>query len=85
MEKGTKKSKKGFLITEIILLILIIGCVGGCVFLINEINGYKRLEKEYKNDSKKFGSVLKGKEAELKEVEAEVEIYKQSFYHSYQT
>ena len=76
MEKRVKQGKKGFLICEIILLILITISVVGCVFLYGKVNDYKKLEKEYKSDNKKFSNILKTKEDELKGVQKDLNYYR---------
>jgi peptidoglycan/xylan/chitin deacetylase (PgdA/CDA1 family) len=76
MEKRVKQGKKGFLICEIILLILITISVVGCVFLYGKVNDYKKLEKEYKSDNKKFSNILKTKEDELKGVKKDLNYYR---------
>ena len=76
MGKRTRKSKKGFLGIELILLLLIGVSLYGGYYFYNEINIAKKDIKKNNSDYKNINITLKEKEKELKEVSSELESYK---------
>lgn len=76
MEKGNKKSKKGFLIPESILLILIIISSIICVLLNNELNKAKKSYLKNKSDYKLALENLNIKKVELENITNELNGYK---------
>ena len=76
MEKGNKKGKKGFLIPEIILLILITISLLGCILLNNKLNEAKKNYLKNKSDYKLAMEKLNTTKVELENVSNELEGYK---------
>ena len=76
MEKGNKKGKKGFLITEIILLILIIVSLLGCILLNNKLSEAKKNYLKNKSDYKLAMEKLNTTKVELQNISEELESYK---------
>ena len=76
MEKGNKKGKKGFLITEIILLILITISLLGCVLLNNKLSEAKKNYLKNKSDYKLAMEKLNTTKVELENISNELEGYK---------
>lgn len=75
MEKGNKKGKKGFLILESILLILIIISSIICVLLNNELNKVKKSYLKNKSDYKLALENLNIKKVELENITNELNGY----------
>ena len=76
MEKRNKKGKKGFLIPEIILLILITISLLGCVLLNNKLSEAKKNYLKNKSDYKLAMEKLNTTKVELQNISEELESYK---------
>ena len=76
MGKRVRKSKKGFLVIELFLLVLICVSLYGGYYFYNEIKSLEKIEKKNDLDYKNINKRLKSSEKELKEVSLELDSYK---------
>ena len=76
MEKRVRKSKKGFLIVESILIILIIISLFGTYYFYSKLDTSKKDYEKNKKDYKSVSDTYKSKEDELSKVKTELESYK---------
>ena len=76
MGKRVRKSKKGFLVIELFLLVLICVSLYGGYYFYNEINSIKIDLKKNNKDYKNINKSLEDKKKELDGVKSELESYK---------
>ena len=76
MGKRVRKSKKGFLVIELFLLVLIGISLYGGYYFYNEINSYKRDLKKNNKEYSDISKTLNDKKKELEGINSELESYK---------
>lgn len=76
MGKRVRKSKKGFLVIELFLLVLICVSLYGGYYFYNEINSIKRDLKKNNKEYSDISKTLDDKKKELEGINSELESYK---------